>query len=91
MQRSYQFKEMQMFETMEKAKPCIKNIQGLNMAAIKPTTILICCAKPRIEPMYIVYAYTRVRDHLCGLVVRVPSYRSRGPSPILGATRFPEK
>jgi hypothetical protein len=29
-------------------------------------------------------------DRLCGLVVRVPGYRSRGPSSILGATRFSE-
>jgi hypothetical protein len=30
-------------------------------------------------------------DHLCGLVVRVPGYRSKGPSSISGATRFSEK
>jgi hypothetical protein len=29
--------------------------------------------------------------HLCGLVVRVPGYRYRGPSSIPGATRFSEK
>jgi hypothetical protein len=28
---------------------------------------------------------------LCGLVVRVPGYRSRGPGLIPGATRFSEK
>jgi hypothetical protein len=28
---------------------------------------------------------------LCGLVVRVPGYRSRGPGYIPGATRFSEK
>jgi hypothetical protein len=28
---------------------------------------------------------------LCGLVVRVPGYRSRGPGSIYGATRFSEK
>jgi hypothetical protein len=27
-------------------------------------------------------------DHFCGLVVRVPGYRSRCPGSILGATRF---
>jgi hypothetical protein len=27
-------------------------------------------------------------DRLCGLVVRVPGYRSRGPGSIPGATRF---
>jgi hypothetical protein len=30
-------------------------------------------------------------DRLCGLVVRVPGYRSRGPGSILGTTRFSEK
>jgi hypothetical protein len=29
--------------------------------------------------------------HLCGLVVRVPDYRSRGPGSIPGAIRFSEK
>jgi hypothetical protein len=30
-------------------------------------------------------------DRLCGLVVRVPAYRSRGPGTIPGATGFSEK
>jgi hypothetical protein len=30
-------------------------------------------------------------DHLCGLVVRVPGYRSRSPGSTPGATRFSEK
>jgi hypothetical protein len=30
-------------------------------------------------------------DRLCGLVVRVPGYRSRSPGSIPGATRFYEK
>jgi hypothetical protein len=33
----------------------------------------------------------RNRDHLCGLVVRVPGYRSRGPGLVPDATRFYEK
>jgi hypothetical protein len=41
------------------------------------------------------YRYVRVslklKSFLCGLVVRVPGYRSRGPGAILGATRFSEK
>jgi hypothetical protein len=32
-----------------------------------------------------------VFDRLCGLVVRVPGYRSRGPGSIPGTTRFSEK
>jgi hypothetical protein len=31
------------------------------------------------------------KDRLCGLVVRVPGYRSRGPGSIPGAIRFCEK
>jgi hypothetical protein len=30
-------------------------------------------------------------DRFCGLVVRVPGYKSRGPSSIPGANRFSEK
>jgi hypothetical protein len=30
-------------------------------------------------------------DHLCGLVVRVPGHRSRGPGSIPGAPKFSEK
>jgi hypothetical protein len=30
-------------------------------------------------------------DLLCGIVVRVPGYRSRGPGSIPGSTRFSEK
>jgi hypothetical protein len=33
---------------------------------------------------------TLYRDRLCGLVVRVPGYRFRGPGSILGTTRFAE-
>jgi hypothetical protein len=32
-----------------------------------------------------------VCDRLCGLVVKVPAYRSRGLGSIPGATRFSEK
>jgi hypothetical protein len=34
---------------------------------------------------------TEDEDHLCGLVVRVPGYRSRGPGSIPSATRFSQK
>jgi hypothetical protein len=30
-------------------------------------------------------------DRLCGLVIKVPAYKSRDPDSILGATRFSEK
>jgi hypothetical protein len=32
-----------------------------------------------------------IYDHLCGLVVRVPGYRSRDPGSIPGAARFSER
>jgi hypothetical protein len=32
-----------------------------------------------------------ITDSLCGLVVRVPGYRFRGPGSIPGATTFSEK
>jgi hypothetical protein len=35
--------------------------------------------------------HNSMRDSLCGLVVRVPGYRFRGPGSIPGATRFSEK
>jgi hypothetical protein len=39
----------------------------------------------------ILYVVQKKVERLCGLVVRVPGYRSRGPSSIPGATRFSEK
>jgi hypothetical protein len=38
-----------------------------------------------------VIANEDMRDRLCGLVVRVPGYRSKVPLSIPGATRFSEK
>jgi hypothetical protein len=35
--------------------------------------------------------YIMPPDSLCGLVVRVPGYRSRGPGSIPGATKLSEK
>jgi hypothetical protein len=35
--------------------------------------------------------YITILDSLCGVVVRVPGYRSRGQGSIPGATRFSEK
>jgi hypothetical protein len=40
------------------------------------------------EPIIIVVVV--VVDRLCGLVVRIPGYRIRGPGTIPGATTFPE-
>jgi hypothetical protein len=52
-----------------------------------------------IENAYITFALTYIKytfayravDLLCGLVVRIHGYRSRGPGSIPGATRFSEK
>jgi hypothetical protein len=55
-------------------------------------------ALPVPEPLYFYYeiyktlnSVSKHVDRLCGLVVSVPGYRSRGPGSIPGATRFPEK
>jgi hypothetical protein len=40
---------------------------------------------------FILYHLWIERDRLCGLVVRVPGYSSRGPGSIPGTTRFSEK
>jgi hypothetical protein len=39
----------------------------------------------------ILYFYKVIADRLCGLVLRVPGYRARGPGSIPGATKFSEK
>jgi hypothetical protein len=38
-----------------------------------------------------IYIMQKKVDRLCGLVVRVPGYRSSGTGSIPGATRFSEK
>jgi hypothetical protein len=38
-----------------------------------------------------IYKTLILPDRLCGLVIRVPGYRSRSPASISGATRFSEK
>jgi hypothetical protein len=44
-----------------------------------------------ITLLYLLLLLLLLSDRLCGLVVRVLGYRSRGPGQIPGATRFPEK
>jgi hypothetical protein len=44
-----------------------------------------------IKDMLKFYMYAFKCGLLCGLVVRVPGYRSRDPGSIPGATRFSEK
>jgi hypothetical protein len=45
----------------------------------------------RIKLNVIIVNIHKRRDRLCGLVVRVPGYRSRGPGSIPGATTFSVK
>jgi hypothetical protein len=53
------------------------------------TTEMYCdSCEVRTEFIYVV---EKKVDYLCGLIVRVPDYRSRGPVSIPGATRFSEK
>jgi hypothetical protein len=39
----------------------------------------------------VIYVMKKKVDRLCGLVLRVPGYRSRGPGSIPGVTTFSEK
>jgi hypothetical protein len=48
------------------------------------------CVSCEVRTEFICVMYKKV-DRLCGLVVRVPGYRSRGPDLIPGATSFSEK
>jgi hypothetical protein len=43
-----------------------------------------------LQPKHFILGYSS-SHRLCGLVVRDPSYKSRGPGSIHGATRFSEK
>jgi hypothetical protein len=52
--------------------------------------IQIFMSKVAMIMNYTVIIYN-LHDRLCGLGVRVPGYRSRGPGSIPGATRFSEK
>jgi hypothetical protein len=59
-------------------------------------TTFTCFQDPRTEPSPCLELFRNystlygVSDLLCGLVVRVPGYRSRGPGSISGGTRFCE-
>jgi hypothetical protein len=57
-----------------------KSLGHMNLPVMEPDDFPFCIF--RVEPGY---------DLLCGLVVRVPGYRSRFPGSIPGITRFSEK
>jgi hypothetical protein len=44
-----------------------------------------------LKDVFIFIQWSAVFDRLCGLVIRVPGCRSRGPGSIPGATRISEK
>jgi hypothetical protein len=59
-------------------------------------TLAIVYAHSQIPTVYIISVQVfllslALPNHLCGLVVRVLGYGSRGPSSIPGTTRFSEK
>jgi hypothetical protein len=47
---------------------------------------MLLCENPPVIFIYVLH----VCDRLCGVVVRVPGYRSRCPGSIPGATRYSE-
>jgi hypothetical protein len=53
--------------------------------------VVIASTKGITVDKFVTFKVSTVYDHLCGLVVRVPGYRFRGPGSIPGATRFSEK
>jgi hypothetical protein len=54
-----------------------------------PATAVELCSKfDKFKPYCICKDISSLSDRLCGLVVRVCGYRSRGPGSIPGATRF---
>jgi hypothetical protein len=58
-----------------------------------PRTTLLSLIKPYyvFDSIFVKFVgYNLKVDHLCGLVVRVPGYRSRRPGSIPGATRISE-
>jgi hypothetical protein len=63
--------------------------------ALSPTRIIFMkmnlapCATKRF--IYILKNQYLRNNRLCNLVVRVPSFRTRGPGSIPGATKFSEK
>jgi hypothetical protein len=52
---------------------------------------MIASGKPDNQLVTNLGLYRKQEDCLCGLVIRVPGYRSRDPGSIPGATRFSEK
>jgi hypothetical protein len=59
----------------------VKEGCGSEAAVLAMVVVIIC----------IIDCNMKSNDRLCGLVVRFPGYRSRGPSSIPSATRFCEK
>jgi hypothetical protein len=59
-----------------------KRVVSLQSTSTAPIRALLFINQPKFSFLY------RYTDRLCGLVVRVPGYRSRCPGSIPGATRF---
>jgi hypothetical protein len=64
------------------------NILNLILMHCRYTYVIynIACTQDRRKIMHFFYLYGRVADRLCGLLVTVPGYRSRGPGSIPGST-----
>jgi hypothetical protein len=69
-------------------QPALKFISEQNTSELLVHFVPLRATLIRVSaPIY----YTYLNTLLCGLVVRVPGYRSRGLGSIPGATRFSEK
>jgi hypothetical protein len=66
---------------------------GMEVVVFQPPTYLVCMVHNQLSKgTTLSFTFRNISiDHLCGLVARVPGYRSRCPGSIPGATRFYEK
>jgi hypothetical protein len=71
---------------------CIFLINSKKIHALQNINMLYICLQDKdIEETRELENVRLLKDRLCGLVVRVLGYRSRGPGSIPGTTKFSEK
>jgi hypothetical protein len=66
---------------------------SLQTAGASAEISCILCSVNNIQNTLFLFIFVflnEIKDRLCGLVVRVPGYRSRGPGSDSGSARFSE-
>jgi hypothetical protein len=82
-------KEYNLIENRTRDLPACSVVPQLNTLPYPPHVVGLNQAST--ETTLLLRHYPFILDRLCGLVVRVHGYRSRGPGSVPGATRFSEK